>query len=50
MTADQQELRLERIAIMVESGSTTQSAEAYCDRHPELYGIRDITAKQEGLF
>lgn len=50
MTEAQKELRAERIAIMVESGSTIERAEELCDRQPEIYGIRAQDLTQEGFF
>jgi hypothetical protein len=32
--------RAERIAIMMESGVTEQEAEEYCNRYPEIFGLK----------
>lgn len=47
MTPEQEELRAERIAIMVIEGSTESQAIAFCDSRPELYGIKAEEVKQE---
>ncbi len=50
MTPDQAENRFERVAIMMVEGMSEEDAERYCDTRPDLYGIRDYTEKQEGMF
>ena len=43
--------REERVAIMViDGGCVLAEAEAYCDRYPHLYGIRDVEIQQEVLW
>lgn len=43
--------RAERVAIMVVCGNATEDeAQRFCDRHPDLYGVRVVTAVQAGLF
>ena len=51
MTPDQKYNREERIGIMVFEGKMTEEfAQAYCDRFPDVYGIREVTERQDDLF
>lgn len=50
MTPEQEELREESIAIMMESRLTEEQAKRHIDNFPEIYGITPIIEKQEGLF
>lgn len=43
--------REERIAIMVVCGNCSESeAQTFCDKHPELYGVREFIEVQELLL
>lgn len=51
MSPEQEELRSERIAIMIHCGGLTEEeAEAACNRQPLLYGIVGRQEDQERLF
>lgn len=47
MTEDQALHRDERVALMMESGSSEDEAQRYCDTRPELYGIRERGVEQQ---
>ena len=48
MNPDQIEARAERVAIMVHEGKQDEeTAEAYCDGKPELFGRRHKEEKQD---
>lgn len=43
--------RAERVAIMVVCGQQSEAeAQAFCDKHPQLYGIRTREEHQQGLL
>lgn len=43
--------RAERVAIMMICGQQSEAeAQAFCDKHPQLYGIRDREEYQQGLL
>lgn len=51
MTKEQEENRIERIAIMMFcGGQTREAADKYCDSKPWLYGIRKENIIQEDLI
>ena len=50
MTPDQEEVRDERVAIMMDSGISEEEAHKYCDSNTRLYGIREQALTQDDLF
>lgn len=51
MTESQQVTREERVAIMMVCGNVSEyEAQCYCDRHPDLYGLREIEEVQQQLI
>lgn len=43
--------RDERVAIMVTMGGVTEEeAHRFCDSRPDMYGIREVTERQNDLF
>lgn len=51
MRPSEEVTRAERVAIMVVCGNATvEEAQAFCDRYPELFGLRDVTEVQADLF
>ena len=51
MTEAQRIAREERVAIMIHDGGCHENyAQKYCDKWPDVYGIRPVVATQEGLW
>ena len=51
MTPDQAMSRAEREAIMIVCGNVPpEEAQRFCDRHPEIFGIRDREEQQDSLL
>ena len=51
MTPDQAVTRAERMAIMEVCGNVPpETAQKFCDQHPELYGIREVKEVQNELI
>lgn len=51
MTAEQRANRAERVAIMTAGGEVSEEeAQRYCDRYPDVYGIREREESQLSLL
>lgn len=51
MNSSQAVTREERLAIMTICGKTSESeAQAFCDKHPDLYGVREVEEVQQLLL
>lgn len=49
--SDSEVTRAERMAIMTICGNCSEDeAQRYCDRYPELFGVREVIEQQDGLF